>query len=167
MISLWVHSLLPLLLFLFDIQLLMGQHEDVEVSTTDAELLTATSSWLSTRLLEFSSMSLCKISFSFSSNARLPSSILKQKIDATSRIGHWEMFCKKGVLFCHVSMLRTLVNLFCTERLFSQETVFFPDYFIRDKNGFVLQRIQVFSSNKLIRNWYILQDTQLFECSYR
>ena len=54
---------------------------------------------------------------------------------------HWEMFCKKGVLLCHVSMMWTLVDLFCTKRLFSQETVFSPYYFTRDKDGFVLQRI--------------------------
>ena len=29
----------------------------------------------------------------------------------------------------------TLVDLFCTKRLFLQETDFFPDYFTRDKNG--------------------------------
>ena len=51
------------------------------------------------------------------------------------------MFCKKGVLLCHVSMMWTLVDLFCTKRLFSQETVFSPYYFTRDKDGFVLQRI--------------------------
>ena len=45
------------------------------------------------------------------------------------------MFCKKGALFCHVSMFWTLVDLFCTKRLFTQETAFFPDCFTRDKNG--------------------------------
>ena len=45
------------------------------------------------------------------------------------------MFCKKGALFCHVFTFWTLVDLFCTKRLFSQETAFFPDYFTRDKNG--------------------------------
>ena len=45
------------------------------------------------------------------------------------------MFCKKGVLFCQVSMFWTMVDLFCTKRLFTQETTFFPDYFTRDKNG--------------------------------
>ena len=39
-ISLWVHSLLPLLLF--DIRLLLGEHKDVEVFNTDPILLTAT-----------------------------------------------------------------------------------------------------------------------------
>ena len=78
MISLWVHSLLPLLLFLLDIRLLPEQHEDVEGFTTDAILLTATCSWFCAILLEFSSMFLCKISFSSSSNARLPFSILKE-----------------------------------------------------------------------------------------
>ena len=78
MISLWVHSLLPLLLFLFDIRLLPEEYKDVEVFTTDAILLTATCSWFCTILLEFSSMFLCKISFSSSSNARLPFSILKE-----------------------------------------------------------------------------------------
>ena len=42
---------------------------------------------------------------------------------------------KKVFFFCHVSMFWTLVDLFCTKRLFSQETAFFPDYFTRDKNG--------------------------------
>ena len=44
-------------------------------------------------------------------------------------------FVKKVFFFCHVSMFWTLVDLFCTKRLFSQETAFFPDYFTRDKNG--------------------------------
>ena len=52
--------------------------EDVEGFTTDAILLTATCSWFCTILLEFSSMFLCKISFSFSSNACLPFSVLKE-----------------------------------------------------------------------------------------
>ena len=29
----------------------------------------------------------------------------------------------------------TLIELFCTKRLFSRETAFFPDYLTRDKNG--------------------------------
>ena len=78
MISLWVHSLLPLLLFLFDIRLLPEEHEDVEVFTTDAILLTATCSWFCAILLEFSSMFLCKISFSSPSNVCLPFSVLKE-----------------------------------------------------------------------------------------
>ena len=32
-------------------------------------------------------------------------------------------------------MMWTLVDLFCTKRLFSQKTAFFPDYFTRDENG--------------------------------
>ena len=66
-ISLWVHSLLPLLLLLFDIRLLPKQHEDVKVFTTDAVLRTATCFWLCTRLffgyVRFFLMSLCKICF--------------------------------------------------------------------------------------------------------
>ena len=76
MISFWVYHLLPLLLFLFDIRLLPEEHEDVEVVSTDAVLLTATCSWFCAILLEFSSMLLCKISFPFSSNACLPFSVL-------------------------------------------------------------------------------------------
>ena len=140
MISLWVHSLLPLLLLLLDIWLLPEQHEDVEVFITDTMLLGVTCSWFCTRLLEFSLMLFCKNSFFSSSNARLPSSILK-KIDAISRSRHWEMFCKKGVLLCHASMMWTWVDLFRTKRLFSQETAFSSYYFTRDKNGFVLQWI--------------------------
>ena len=45
------------------------------------------------------------------------------------------MLYKKGVLFCHVFMFWTLVDLFFTKKLFSQETAFFPDYFNRYKNG--------------------------------
>ena len=78
MISLWVHSLLLLLLFLFDIRLLPEEQEDVVVFATDAILLTASCSWFCTILLEFSSMFLCKISFSSSSNACLPFSVLKE-----------------------------------------------------------------------------------------
>ena len=91
MISLWVHSLLPLLLFLFDIRLSPEQQDEVEVFTTDAVLLTANSSEFCARLLESSSMSLYEISFPFSSNARLFSSTLERKIDGKSRSGHWEM----------------------------------------------------------------------------
>ena len=83
-------------------------------------------------------MYLWKISFSYSPNVRLPASVLTGAISRSSR---WEMFCKKGVLFRHVSMIWTLVDLIYTKRLFSQETAFFsPDYFTRDKNGFILQR---------------------------
>ena len=98
MISLWVHSLLPLLLFLFDIRLLPEEHKDAEFFTTDAILLSATCSWFCTILLEFSSMFLCKISFSPSSNACLPFSVLKE-IDANGRISQWETFSKKGIFF--------------------------------------------------------------------
>ena len=42
MISLWVHSLLPLLLFFFNFRLLEEEHKDVEGFTTDAILLTVT-----------------------------------------------------------------------------------------------------------------------------
>ena len=42
---------------------------------------------------------------------------------------------EKRCFFCHAIMFWTIVDLFCTKRLFSQETAFFPDYFTRDKNG--------------------------------
>ena len=35
------------------------------------------------------------------------------------------MFCKRGVLFCEISISWTVIYQFCTKRLFSQETVFF------------------------------------------
>ena len=44
------------------------------------------------------------------------------------------MFCKKDVLFCHFSMMWTLVDLFCTKRFFSRENAFFPDYFTRNES---------------------------------
>ena len=97
MISFWVHSLLPLLLFLFNIRLLPEEHEDAEVFSTDAILLTANCSWFYTILLEFSSMFLCRISFLLLKTRPL-FSVLK-KIDANGRISQWEMFRKIGVLF--------------------------------------------------------------------
>ena len=139
MISFWVHSLLPLLLLLFDIRLLPEQKEDVKVFITDAMLLTVTCSWLCTTLLEFCSMSLCKISFSYSpkrtstyiSSKENSRNIQKQPLVLLN-------IATKGALFCHVSMMWTFVDLFCKKRLFSQGTVFSPDYFTRDKNGFIL-----------------------------
>ena len=61
MISFWVQSILTLLLLLFDIRLLPKEQEDMEVFTTDQMQLTATYSRFRTILLEFSSMSFCKI----------------------------------------------------------------------------------------------------------
>ena len=61
-----------------DIRLLPEEYEDVEVFTTDAILLTSTCSWFCTILFEFSSMFLCKILFSSSSNVCLPFSVLKE-----------------------------------------------------------------------------------------
>ena len=97
MISFWVHSLLPLLLFLFNIRLLPEEHEDAEVFSTDAILLTANCSWFYTILLEFSSMFLCRISFLLLQTRPLFS--VPKKIDANGRISQWEMFRKIGVLF--------------------------------------------------------------------
>ena len=139
MISLWVHSLLPLLLFLFDIRLLLEEHEDVESFINDAILLTATCSWFCKIFLEFSSMFLCKISFSSSSNARLPFSILKQNkrypesangrcsvkkvfFSATSPCcGHWLIcFARKGyshrrLLFSQIILLEIRKGSFSKE----------------------------------------------------
>lgn len=36
-----------------------------------------------------------------------------------------KMFCKKGILFCHISIMWTFVDLFYMKKLFSRETVFF------------------------------------------
>ena len=73
-------------------------------------------------------LSLCKKSFSFSSNAHLPSSILKENKRNIQKqlLGDVQ---QKSVLLCHISMMWTLVDLSCTKRLFSQETVFFPILF--------------------------------------
>ena len=75
----WVHSLLPLLLLLFDIRLSREKHEDVQDFTIDAILQTVTCSSFCTIPLEFSSKFLYKISFSSCSNARLLFSVLKEK----------------------------------------------------------------------------------------
>ena len=72
-ISLWVHSLLPLRLFLTFIRRARGYGGLHYWRNT-----TITCSWFCTILLEFFSICLRKISFSFSSNARLPFSILKE-----------------------------------------------------------------------------------------
>ena len=133
MISLWIHSLLPNVVAFVRYLTFTGTAWRCGSFHYWRNTTNVTCSWFCTRLLEFSLMSLCKNSFS-SSNARLHSSILKEK-DAISRSSHWEMFCKKGVL------MWTLFDLFCTKRLFSQETVFSPYYFTRDKNSFVFQWI--------------------------
>ena len=164
MISLWVYSLLPLLLFFFVIRLLPEQHEDVNVFTTGAILLTATCSWFCTILLEFSSMFLCKISFSSSSNARLPFSILKENKTLYLESANGRCSVKK-MFFCHVSMMWTLVDLFCSKKLFPQKNAFFPRLFYRrwERKEFVLLGIQLFFCNKWIQNCDSLQDTQLFD----
>ena len=70
-------------------------------------------------------MFLCKISFSSSSNARLPFSILKENKMLYLAPANGRCSVKK-IFFCHVSMMWTLVDLFCKKRLSSQETAFFP-----------------------------------------
>ena len=61
----------------------------MEVYSSDAVLLTATCTGFCIVLLEFPSMSVCIISFSSSSNARLPPSTLNE-IGANSRNNQWE-----------------------------------------------------------------------------
>ena len=61
----------------------------MEVYSSDAVLLTATCTGFCTVLLEFPSMSIFIISFSSSSNARLPPSVLNE-IGANSRNNQWE-----------------------------------------------------------------------------
>ena len=73
MISLWVHSLLPLLLFFFQFSTFRGRAQRCGgfhywCNTTNCY----SCSLFCTILLEFYSMCLCKISFPSSSNPRLP-----------------------------------------------------------------------------------------------
>lgn len=77
-----------------------------------------------------------------------------------SESSNWEEFYKNYALYCQVSLLRTLVNLFFMKRLFSQDT-FFLGHFTRDKNIFILPGIQVFWCKKLIQNRYTSQGIQL------
>ena len=67
------------------------------------------------------------------------------------RRSHWEVLYRKGVLFCQVSKLWTFADLFWVKRLFLHETVFFPGHFTRNKNMFILPRIQMFGCKKKIR----------------
>ena len=133
--SLWVHSLLPLLLFLFDIWLLPEEREDVEVFTTDAILVTATCSWFCTILLEFSSMFLCKISFSSSSNARLPFSILKENKALYLESANGRSSVKKMFFFVTSPWCGHWLTCFARKGYSHKRLIFFPDYFTRDENG--------------------------------
>ena len=140
MISLWIYSLLPMLLLLFDIWLLPEEHEDVEVFITDAMLLTVTCSWFCTRLLEFSLMSLCKNSFPSSSNARLPSSILKENRRNIQKqpLGRCSVEKRSFVPRLHdVDIGWPVLH----KKVALTGDCFSLYYFTRDKNGFVLQRI--------------------------
>ena len=59
------------------------------------------------------------------------------------RSSHWEVFCKK-VFFCQIFILRILVELFRTKKLFLQNTVIFPCQFTRVNNRLILLDVQVF-----------------------
>ena len=126
MISLCVYSLLPLLLFLFGIRLLAEQHKDLEVFTTDAMLLTA-SSWL----------------FYFLFRKHVSTLFNSKKIDATSRSSVWELFYKIGVFLARLHVVNIGWAVSHEKVILTRD--FLSDYFTRVKNGFVLQQIQVFS----------------------
>ena len=143
----WVHSLLLLLLLLFDIRLSREKHEDVEGFTIDAILQTVTCSSFCTIPLEFSSKFLYKISFSSCSNARLLFSVLKEK-RCCIQYSQWEMFCKKGIPFLLSLVVVDIRWPVLYEKVILTGGSFFPEYFTRDKNGFVFQGIQVFLCNK-------------------
>ena len=70
----------------------------------------------------------------------------------------WEMFFKKGVLFCVVTVLWILVDLLWTRRLLPQGSAFFPGHFTRDTNRFIIQGGQVFLCKKGIQNSCTSQD---------
>ena len=137
MISLWVYSLLPLLLFLFDSQLLPKEHEDVEVFTTDTVLLTVTCSWFCTILLDFSSMFLCEIHFTtFFFFKRMPtffSSKRKQTLMGESANGRCSV--KKVFLFATFPCSGHWLTCLARKRYSQRRLLCFPDYFTRDKKG--------------------------------
>ena len=121
-------------------------------------------SWFCTILLEFYSMFLCKILFSSSSKVRLPFSVLQENKTLYLESANGRSSVKK-MFFCHVSMMWTLVDLFCSKKLFPQKNAFFPRLFYRrwERKEFVLLGIQLFFYNKWIQNCDSLQDTQLFD----
>ena len=135
-----MYFILLLQLLLFDIWLLPEQYEDVEVFITDAMLLTVTCSWFCTRLLEFFLMSLCKNTFPSSSNARLPSSILKENRRNIQKqpLGRCSVEKCSFVPRLHDVDIGWLV---LHKKVALTGDCFSPYYFTRDKNGFVLQRI--------------------------
>ena len=111
MVSLWVHSLMSLLLFLFDIRLLLEGSWLLVLG-----FLQYYQTFLQCFFVKFHFLLLQTHVFLFQ---------FYKKIDTISRISQCGMSCKNVVLFCHVSMLWTLVDLFYTKRLFSQQTAFF------------------------------------------
>ena len=78
MISLWIHSLLPNVVAFVRYLTFTGTAWRCGSFHYWRNTTNVTCSWFCTRLLEFSLMSLCKKSFSSSSNACLTSLILKE-----------------------------------------------------------------------------------------
>ena len=140
MISLWIHSLLPNVVAFVRYLTFTGTawrcgSFDYWRNTTNA-----TCSWFCTRLLEFSLMSLCKNSFPSSSNARLPSSILKENRRNIQKqpLGRCSVEKRSFVPRLHdVDIGWPVLH----KKVALTGDCFSLYYFTRDKNGFVLQRI--------------------------
>ena len=92
-------------------------------------------SWFCTILLEFSSMFLCKISFSSSSNARLPFSILKENKALYLESANGRSSVKKMFFFVTSPWCGHWLTCFARKGYSHKRLIFFPDYFTRDENG--------------------------------
>ena len=82
-------------------------------------------SWVCTILLEFSSVFLCKISFSSSSNARLPFSILKENKTLYLESANGRCSVRKMFYFVTSPWCRHWLTCFA-QKSYSHKRVFFP-----------------------------------------
>ena len=92
-------------------------------------------SWFCTILLEFSSMFLCKISFSSSSNARLPFSILKENKMLYLAPANGRCSVKKIFFLPRLHDVDTGWPVLQEKVILTRDCFFPPDYFTRDENG--------------------------------
>ena len=92
-------------------------------------------SWFCAILLEFSSMFLCKISFSSSSNTRLPFPVLKENKTLWLESANWKCSVKKMLFFVTSPWCGHWLNSFARNVYSHKRHSFFPDYFTIDENG--------------------------------
>ena len=83
-------------------------------------------------ILEFSSMFLCKVSFSSSSNAHLPFSILKENKTLYLESANGRCSVKKMFFFVKALWCSRWWTCFARKSFFHWRLIFFSDYFPRD-----------------------------------